>query len=69
MQEIRIGMIGLDTSHCNAFAGLLNNSRHKYHIKGGKITHAFAGGSQMFSKSYTRVDDFTKKILSLNLKD
>lgn len=62
MDELRIGMIGLDTSHCNAFTELLNNNRNRHHVKGGKVICAYAGGSQAFSKSHSRVAGFTNKL-------
>ena len=34
--EIKIGMIGLDTSHVPAFTELLNDPGHKYHVPRGK---------------------------------
>ena len=62
MDELRIGMIGLDTSHCTAFTELLNNNRNRHHVKGGKVVYAYAGGSQFFSKSHSRVAGFTNKL-------
>ena len=40
MTELKIGMIGLDTSHCPAFAGILNDPTNPHHISGGKICSA-----------------------------
>jgi hypothetical protein len=59
MSDIRIGMVGLDTSHCTAFADIINNPAHLYHLPGAMITHGFPGGSAAFSQSHTRVDKFT----------
>ena len=60
--ELRIGMIGLDTSHVPAFTELLNNPQNKKHVPGGKVVAAFKGGSADVEASRTRVDGFTKTL-------
>src|SRR5688572_25990880 len=60
--DLRIGMIGLDTSHVTAFTELLNNPTNKNHVPGGKVTVAFKGGSPDVEASRTRVDGFTKTL-------
>jgi hypothetical protein len=60
--KIRIGMVGLDTSHCPAFTGLLNDKEHEYHIPGAEVVGAFPGGSAQFSNSRNRVDGFTEQL-------
>ncbi|WP_028547409.1 Gfo/Idh/MocA family protein [Paenibacillus sp. UNC451MF] len=61
-KKINIGMIGLDTSHAPAFAELLNDPRHPYHIAGSPVTVAYPGGSPDFELSYSRVGGFTAKL-------
>src|SRR5436190_16796273 len=39
--ELRIGMIGLDTSHAIAFTKLINDARDPSHVPGGKVIAAF----------------------------
>ncbi|MDR6882206.1 Gfo/Idh/MocA family oxidoreductase [Bacillus sp. 3255] len=60
--ELTIGMIGLDTSHCLAFAKLLNDPAHAYHVPGGKVTAAYAGGSPDFELSWSRLAKFTSTL-------
>ncbi|MDD9267746.1 Gfo/Idh/MocA family protein [Paenibacillus sp. GCM10023248] len=60
--ELTIGMIGLDTSHCLAFAKLLNDPAHGYHVPGGKVTAAYAGGSPDFELSWSRLAKFTSTL-------
>lgn len=60
--EIRVGMIGLDTSHVVAFTRLLNDATRDDHVPGARVTHAFKGGSPDVESSYTRVDGFTKTL-------
>lgn len=61
-QSLRIGMIGLDTSHVVAFAKLLNDTAHEHHVPGGRVTVAFPGGSPDFELSINRVEGFTKEL-------
>jgi hypothetical protein len=60
--ELRIGLIGLDTSHVIAFARLLNDSSDPNHIPGGRIVAAFRGGSPDVEASRTRLDGFTREL-------
>lgn len=60
--ELRIGIIGLDTSHVTAFTRLLNDPKHKDHVAGGKVVAAFQGGSPDIESSASRVDGFTKQL-------
>lgn len=61
--EIRVGMIGLDTSHVVAFTRLLNDATREDHVPGARVTHAFKGGSADVESSYTRVDGFAKTLV------
>lgn len=56
---LRIGMVGLDTSHCEAFAKILHDEAYEYHLPGARIVGIYPGGSAQFSKSHTRVQGFT----------
>jgi hypothetical protein len=60
--ELRLGIIGCDTSHVTAFAEALNNAESKTHVPGGKIVAAFKGGSPDLPQSMSRVDGFTKTL-------
>jgi hypothetical protein len=62
MDELKIGMVGLDTSHCPAFTKLLNDTDHPHHVPGGRVVAAFPGGSQAMEVSYSRVDKFTAQM-------
>ncbi len=62
-EDIRFGLIGLDTSHVIAFTSRLNNADHKQHVAGGKVIAAFKGGSPDIESSHTRVDGFTKTLV------
>jgi len=60
--ELRLGMIGLDTSHVTAFTELLNNPENKKHVPGGKVVAAFKGGSPDIESSASRVEGYTKTL-------
>ena len=62
MKELKVGIIGLDTSHVVAFTGLLNDKNHEYHIPGGKVLVAYPGGSPDFELSIGRVKGFTEEL-------
>lgn len=62
MADVRIGLIGLDTSHVTAFTKLLNDASADWHVKGGKVTVAYPGGSPDFELSHTRVKGFTDEL-------
>lgn len=61
-KPIRIGIIGLDTSHSGAFTQLLNDPSRADHVPGGRIVAAFKGGSPDVEASRTRIDKFTAEL-------
>jgi predicted dehydrogenase len=60
--ELKIGLVGLDTSHVTAFTKLLNDASAEYSVSGGKVIAAFPGGSPDFPLSINRVDGFTQDL-------
>lgn len=65
---LRLGMVGLDTSHCGEFVKLLNDTNNPFYIPGAKVVKAFPGGSDKFSKSKNRVGQFTEDLRSKNIE-
>ncbi|MEK3913132.1 Gfo/Idh/MocA family protein [Paenibacillus sp. FSL H7-0331] len=59
---IRIGMIGLDTSHVTAFAKLLHDTDGEHYIPGARIVAAFPGGSPDFERSVSRLEGYTNEL-------
>jgi len=59
---IRVGIIGLDTSHVTAFTQLLNNADDAKHVAGAKVVAAYKGGSADIESSASRVEGFTKDL-------
>ncbi len=60
--DLRIGIIGCDTSHATAFTKLINDPNDKNHVPGGKVVAAFKGGSQDIPESSSRVDGYAKQL-------
>src|SRR5262245_46947391 len=58
-KPIRVGMIGLDTSHVVAFTKLLNDPKAKGELAGVRVVAAFPGGSPDLSSSRDRIAGFT----------
>lgn len=60
--ELRIGMIGLDTSHVVVFTKTFNDPKDKNYIPGGKVVAAYKGGSPDIPGSANRLEGFTKTL-------
>jgi len=60
--DLRLGIIGTDTSHVTAFAKVLNDPTSPDHIPGAKIVAAFKGGSPDIESSANRVEGFAKEL-------
>ncbi|MVP01009.1 Gfo/Idh/MocA family protein [Paenibacillus lutrae] len=60
--KLKLGIIGLDTSHAAAFTELLSQESHRYHVQGGIVTAAYPGGSGDFELSRSRVQGFTDEL-------
>lgn len=57
--NLRIGIIGLDTSHVTAFTKLLNDPSGPDHIPGARVVAAYKGGSPDVESSAKRLEGFT----------
>jgi predicted dehydrogenase len=60
--EIRVGIIGTDTSHVTAFTKLLNDKNDPGHVPDARVVAAFKGGSPDVEASRTRVDTFAAEL-------
>ncbi|MBL4575486.1 MAG: Gfo/Idh/MocA family oxidoreductase [Opitutaceae bacterium] len=59
---LKIGLVGLDTSHVVSFADEFNDSTSANHIPGARIVAGFPGGSPDMELSISRVDGYTKTL-------
>ena len=61
-QDLRIGMVGLDTSHGTAFTRVLNDKTDKNHVAGAQMVAAVKDSSPDVESSYTRVEKYTTEL-------
>jgi hypothetical protein len=60
--DLRLGIIGTDTSHSVAFARVLNDPASPDHIAGARIVAAWKGGSPDIEQSSSRVDKYAAEL-------
>jgi hypothetical protein len=60
--DLRVGIIGLDTSHVIAFTKSLNDPSSPDFVPGGRVVAAYRGGSPDLKASTGRIDKFTAEL-------
>src|SRR5207249_971289 len=60
--DLRLGIIGTDTSHVIAFTKILNDASAPDHVDGARVVAAYKGGSKDVESSATRVDKFADEL-------
>lgn len=65
---IRVGMIGLDTSHVITFTKIINNPEATGDLADIRIVAAYPGGSPTFPLSRDRVEGFTKQVREMGIE-
>ena len=60
--DLRLGIIGTDTSHVIAFTKVLNDPTNPDHIAGARVVAAFKGGSPDIESSANRVEGYAKDL-------
>lgn len=61
-EPIRVGIIGLDTSHAVEFTRILNDSGSADHVPGARVIAAYKGGSPDIEASASRIEGFTTRL-------
>ena len=61
-QNLKLGIIGTDTSHSTAFAGIFHDDSRPDHVPGARIVAAFKGGSADIPSSAERVEQYAKEL-------
>lgn len=61
-QELKLGIIGTDTSHVSAFPAILHDASRADHVPGARIVAAYKGGSADLPSSADRVDKFAEEL-------
>ena len=65
---IRVGVIGLDTSHAVAFTKLLNDTAADAHVPGCRVVAASPRGSRDIPSSTSRVPEYTKAMQAADVE-
>ncbi len=60
--ELRLGLVGTDTSHVIDFATTFNDPVSPNHVPGARIVAAFKGGSPDLPASRDRIERFTRTL-------
>src|ERR1700694_1151782 len=60
--DVRLGIIGTDTSHVIAFTRILNDQTSPDYIPGARVVAAYKGGSPDVESSSTRVDKCAEEL-------
>jgi predicted dehydrogenase len=60
--DLRLGLIGTDTSHVIAFTKAFNGPSGPDHVDGARVVAAFKGGSPDVEASSSRVDGFAREL-------
>jgi hypothetical protein len=65
--DVRVGVLGLDTSHSIAFTKLINNPDDEG-MAGYKVTTAYPWGSRTIESSYTRIPGYIENMKSMGIE-
>ena len=62
--DLRLGIVGTDTSHATAFTKILNDPASPGHVPGARVVVAYKGGSPDIDQSRNRIEQFTRELES-----
>src|SRR5580658_4484442 len=60
--DLRVGIIGTDTSHATAFTKILNDPTAQDHVAGAHVVAAYQGGSADIEESRSRVEKYAAEL-------
>lgn len=60
--DLKLGIVGTDTSHCLQFSRILNDPSQAEHVQGAKIVAAYKGGSRDIESSWSRVGKHAEEL-------
>ena len=60
--DLKLGLVGTDTSHVLEFAAAFNDPASPDHVPGARIVVAYKGGSPDFGPSRDRIEGFTRQL-------
>ena len=61
-QDLRLGIVGTDSSHVVVFTTALNDATSSDHVPGARIVAAYRGGSPDLPSSNDRIEGFTQTL-------
>src|SRR5882757_3149522 len=67
-EPIRVGIIGLDTSHAPAFVKVLNDPKAEPDVAGFRVVAAYPKGSVDIPSSVKRVPEYTRQVHELGVE-
>jgi hypothetical protein len=67
-RPLRVGIIGLDTSHVVAFTKLLNDPNASGDLAGVRVVAAYPGGSPDIPDSANRLENFTRQVQAMGVE-
>ncbi|MFB3132824.1 MAG: Gfo/Idh/MocA family protein [Rhodothermales bacterium] len=67
-QEVRVGIIGLDTSHSTAFTKILNDAHAEPEVAGFRVVAAYPKGSPDIASSLSRIPQYTEAIQAMGVE-
>ena len=65
---VRVGIIGLDTSHSPAFTKAFNNSESGGPFSGYEVVAAYPYGSRTIKSSYSRIPEYKQKVKKMGVE-
>jgi len=65
---IRVGIIGLDTSHAPAFVKLLNQENPPPELANSRVVAAYPWGSRTIESAYSRIPGYTEEVKELGVE-
>jgi hypothetical protein len=65
---VRMGVIGLDTSHSPAFTKVFNDPQAAADVAGFRVTVAYPYGSRTIESSYSRIPKFSEEVRQLGVE-
>jgi hypothetical protein len=60
--DLRLGIMGTDTSHATAFTHVLNDPAAPNHVAGARVVAAYKGGSPDLEESAKKVDQYASEL-------
>ncbi len=67
-KTLRVGIIGLDTSHAPAFTKVMNDPNAQGDVAGVRVVAAYPGGSPDIPSSIDRVPEYTKALSDMGVE-